>query len=44
MVKIEWNNGKNIMSNIITENVTGNVTSGFNSIKNVQGIVKINEG
>jgi hypothetical protein len=44
MVKIEWSNKKNIMSNIVTENVMGSVNPGTNLIKNYQGTVKINEG
>lgn len=44
MVKIEWTNKKNIMSNIVTENVMGSVNPGVNVIKNEKGIVKINEG
>jgi hypothetical protein len=44
MVKIEWSNKKNIMSNIVTENVMGSVNPGVNVIKNEKGIVKINEG
>lgn len=41
MVKIEWDDGKNIMSNIVTENVIGNVTPGKNIIKNINGEVNI---
>jgi len=43
MVKIEWSNGKNLISNIITGNITGNITVGNNRIENVGGEVKINE-
>ena len=41
MVKIEWNNGKNIMANIITDSLNGNITSGINVIKNLNGVVNI---
>jgi hypothetical protein len=44
MVKIEWSDNKNLISNIVTENIIGNVNPGTNVIKNEQGIVKINEG
>jgi hypothetical protein len=43
MVKIEWNGMKNIMNNIQTENIQGNVTPGINKIQRENGIVKINE-
>jgi hypothetical protein len=43
IVKIEWDNGKNIMNNIQTENVEGNVTPGNNNITRTDGVVKINE-
>ena len=43
MVKIEWDQGKNIIKNIITNNVTGSVNPGSNKIKNESGEVKINE-
>jgi hypothetical protein len=43
MVKIEWNEGKNLMNNIQTENIQGNITTGTNKIKRENGIVKINE-
>jgi len=43
MVKIEWNSNKNLMSNIVTENIIGSVNPGTNVIKNEKGIVKINE-
>jgi len=43
MVKIEWDQGKNIIKNIITNNVTGSVNPGSNKIKNEGGEVKINE-
>ena len=42
LVKIEWNSGKNLMSNIMTENVQGNVEPGTNHIRRDNGIVKIN--
>jgi hypothetical protein len=42
MVKIEWSGGKNDMSNILTENVTGNITPGTNKIRNEEGRVRIN--
>jgi len=41
MVKIEWDQGKTIIGNIITNNVTGNVTPGNNRIKNIDGGVNI---
>ncbi len=41
MVKIEWNNGNNIMANIITDNLNGNITPGTNVIKNLNGVVNI---
>jgi hypothetical protein len=43
IIKIEWDNGKNIMNNIQTENVEGNVTPGNNNITRTDGVVKINE-
>jgi hypothetical protein len=43
IVKIEWDNGKNVMNNIQTENVEGNVTPGSNNITRTDGVVKINE-
>ena len=43
MVKIEWNDGKNLLSNIQTNDTQGNITSGINRIKRENGIVKINE-
>lgn len=43
MVKIEWNGMKNLMNNIQTENIQGNVTPGINKIQRENGIVKINE-
>jgi hypothetical protein len=43
IVKIEWDNGKNVMNNIQTENVEGNVTPGNNNITRTDGVVKINE-
>jgi hypothetical protein len=43
LVQIDWD-GKNAVSSIYTWNVTGNVTSGTNKIKNDGGIVRINEG
>lgn len=41
MVKIEWDQGRNIIGNIETENVVGNVSAGYNRIKNVNGEVNI---
>jgi hypothetical protein len=41
MVKIEWNNGKNIIANIITDSLNGNITPGTNVIKNLNGVVNI---
>ena len=43
MVKIEWNEGKNLMSNIQTNKTQGNITAGINKIKREDGMVKINE-
>lgn len=43
LVKIEWDEGKNLLSNIQTENVQGTVNPGTNKIRRVNGIVKINE-
>jgi hypothetical protein len=43
MVKIEWSDNKNLISNIVTENIIGSVNPGTNIIKNEKGIVKINE-
>lgn len=43
LVKLEWNEGKNVMSNIITRNVQGQVNPGTNKIKRENGLVKINE-
>jgi len=43
MVKIEWDGMKNLMNNIQTENIQGNVTPGINKIQRENGIVKINE-
>jgi len=44
IVKIEWNDGKNIFSYLQTENIQGNFTSGTNKIKRSNGMVLINEG
>ena len=41
MVKIEWGNGENIMANIITDSLNGNITPGVNVIKNLNGVVNI---
>ena len=41
MIKIEWDNGKSIISNIITDSLNGNVTPGNNMIKNINGVVNI---
>jgi hypothetical protein len=41
MVKIEWDQGRNIIENIETENVNGNVSAGYNRIENVNGEVNI---
>ncbi len=41
MVKIEWGDGKNIIANIITDNLNGNITPGTNVIKNLNGVVNI---
>lgn len=41
MVKIEWGNGENIMANIITDSLNGNITPGINVIKNLNGVVNI---
>jgi hypothetical protein len=43
MIKIEWNQGTNLMSNIQTNNTQGNISAGTNTIKNENGVVKINE-
>jgi len=43
MIKIEWNQGKNLMSNIQTNNTQGNITGGTNTIRRENGMVKINE-
>jgi len=42
MTKIEWDQGKSIIKNIITSDVTGSVIEGNNRIKNENGEVKIN--
>lgn len=44
MIEIEWDEGKNLIGNIITSNITGNVSTGYNIIKNIEGKVNINEG
>lgn len=44
MVRIEWDQGKSIIGNIITSNVTGNVSGGSNMIKNIDGRVNISAG
>jgi hypothetical protein len=41
MIKIEWDNGKSIISNIITDSLNGNITPGNNMIKNINGVVNI---
>jgi len=43
MIKIEWDQGKNLMSNIQTNNTQGNITGGTNTIRRENGMVKINE-
>jgi len=43
MIRIEWGQGKSIIKNIITNNVTGSINPGSNRIKNEGGEVKINE-
>jgi hypothetical protein len=43
MIKIEWDQGKNLMSNIQTNSIQGNISAGTNTIKNENGVVKINE-
>lgn len=42
MVIIEWDQGKSVTGNIVT-NVTGNVSTGRNVIKNINGKVNISE-
>jgi hypothetical protein len=42
IIKIEWNQGKNIIENLFTNNITGNVSTGYNRIKNTDGEVIIN--
>jgi hypothetical protein len=44
MVKIEWDQGKNIIENIETENLIGNVSTGYNRIENLNGGVNISAG
>ena len=43
MVKIEWDEGKSLMSYIYTNNTQGNITAGINKIKRENGMVEINE-
>jgi len=43
LIKIEWDSGRDIVANIQTENVQGNVTPGTNNITRENGVVKINE-
>lgn len=43
LVGIEWGQGENLMSNIHTNNTKGNISAGTNTIKNENGVVKINE-
>jgi len=42
IIKIEWGQGKNIIENMDTNNVTGSIIAGDNKIKNEYGEVKIN--
>jgi hypothetical protein len=42
MVKIEWDEGKNLMSNIQTNNIQGNIVRGTNKIMRENGMVNIN--
>ena len=44
MVKIEWSQGRNIIGNIETENLIGNVSAGYNRIENLNGGVNISAG
>jgi len=41
MIKIEWNQGKNLMSNIQTNNTKGNISAGTNTIRNQGGVITI---
>jgi hypothetical protein len=43
MVEINWTQGKNLMSNIQTNNTEGNIVPGTNTIRRENGMVKINE-
>ena len=42
LVKLEWDERKNVMSNIETENIQGVVIAGTNKIKRENEMVKIN--
>jgi hypothetical protein len=44
MVKIEWDDGRNIIENIETENLIGNASAGYNRIENLNGEVNISAG
>jgi len=41
LVKIEWSEGKNLISNLITQDVQGEIKPGKNKIKNDGGMVII---
>lgn len=41
-ISVEWGNGKTVYSNIITQNITGNFSKGFNKINNTKGVIYVN--
>jgi hypothetical protein len=43
-VSIEWGDKKSVVSNIITNNVTGSIAAGYNRVENNGWGVSINEG
>jgi hypothetical protein len=44
IVQIMWGSGRNVIRNIVTNNVSGNIVTGYNRIENLNGKVRINEG
>ena len=40
LVEVKWN-GNSAMSTLVTENITGNVSRGHNSLKNENGVIVI---
>jgi hypothetical protein len=40
LVEVKWN-GKNVMSNLVTESISGNISLGNNKIRNEDGVIII---